>query len=127
MAVKSKNKNIIPLLSFIAEAGILKYIPRSGWLLLGIKQPESVAEHSFRCAIIGYLLACMEESNAEKVLIMTLFNDIHEARITDMHKMAQRYINATVAEDKSFSEQMENLPNKIGTELLGLRAEYKRQ
>ena len=48
------------LLNFIAEAGMLKRVRRSGWSVLGIKDAETVAEHSFRCAVIGYILASME-------------------------------------------------------------------
>ncbi|MEM4702443.1 MAG: HD domain-containing protein, partial [Archaeoglobaceae archaeon] len=36
------------LVKFIHEVGTLKMIPRSGWLKIGIKNPESVAEHCFR-------------------------------------------------------------------------------
>ena len=34
--------------AFLFEMGQLKNQPRSGWQLLGIQRPESVAEHSFR-------------------------------------------------------------------------------
>ncbi|MCS7130781.1 MAG: HD domain-containing protein, partial [Archaeoglobaceae archaeon] len=40
------------LVKFIHEVGSLKLTPRSGWLKIGIEFPESVAEHSFRTAII---------------------------------------------------------------------------
>ena len=39
--------------TFLFEMGHLKNLPRAGWLLLGIPQPESVAEHSFRVAIVA--------------------------------------------------------------------------
>ena len=42
---------------FIEKAERLKLIPRSGWLKIGIKSPESVAEHSFRTALIKFILA----------------------------------------------------------------------
>ena len=61
------------ILDFVAEAGMLKNVSRSGWSVLGIKNMESVAEHSFRCAIIGYLLAHMEDASVDKVVLMALF------------------------------------------------------
>ncbi len=115
------------LLNFIAEAGMLKRVRRSGWWVLGIKDAETVAEHSFRCAVIGYIIACMEKISPYKVLLMTLFNDMHEARINDLHKMSERYIKLRKAEDKAFAEQISSLPKKIKNELSGMRAEYKRQ
>ncbi len=105
------------LLEFIAEAGMLKRVRRSGWWVVGIKNPESVAEHSFRCAVIGYLIAKSEMANAHEVLVMTLFGDMHEARINDQHKMAQRYANFQKAEASAFGEQIALLPKNIKDEL----------
>ena len=45
--------------AFLFEMGHLKHVPRAGWLLLGITQPETVAEHSFRVGIVGITLAAM--------------------------------------------------------------------
>ena len=115
------------LLNFIAEAGMLKRVRRSGWWVLGIKDAETVAEHSFRCAVIGYVIACMEKIPPYKVLLMTLFNDMHEARINDLHKMSERYIKLRKAEDRAFAEQISSLPGNIKNELSGMRKEYKRQ
>ena len=115
------------LLNFIAEAGMLKRVRRSGWWVLGIKDAETVAEHSFRCAVIGYIIACMENASSYKVLVMTLFNDIHEARLNDLHKMASRYIKLDKAEDKAFSEQIKDLPEIIKNELSTMHKEYKKQ
>jgi len=127
MKRKGKKASTKALIDFIAEAGLLKLTRRSGWSILGIDKAESVADHSFRCAVIGFLLAKTEKASAYKVLLMTLFNDIHEARITDLHKMAQRYIDVERAEDTSFDEQMSSLPPEIGKELTQARAEYRKQ
>jgi len=112
------------LLDFFAEAGMLKRINRSGWWVLGIKDPETVAEHSFRCAVIGYALAKLEDISACKVLLMTLFNDIHEARINDLHKMSQRYIDFEKAEEKAFEEQVNLLSGRMREELTEIHKEY---
>jgi len=121
---KKENTN---LLNFIAEAGMLKRVRRSGWWVLGIKDPETVAEHSFRCAVIGYIIARMEDVDPSRVFLMTLFNDIHEARINDQHKMAQRYIEARKAEDTAFREQVKALPKKIKNDLSGMHSEMRKQ
>jgi len=120
-------KDIKKIIQFISEAGMLKNVKRSGWQVLGIKEAESVAEHSFRCAVIGYILAGMEGASCYKVSLLTLFNDIHEARITDLHKMAQRYITIDNAEDRCFIEQVKNLPDKLRKELTTLHEEYRKQ
>ena len=106
---------------------MLKRVQRSGWSVLGIKPTESVADHCFRCAVIAYVLAGMENADSYKVLLMALFNDLQEARITDLHKMAQRYINIQPAEEKSFNEQVNRMPRKIKRELKNSHKENKEQ
>lgn len=121
---EQENRRIVDLIS---EAGVLKRVRRSGWWVLGMKDPETVAEHSFRCTVVGYVLAKMEKVHPYKVLMMTLFNDIHEARINDLHKMGQRYINFKRAEDEAFAEQIEALPEDMNSELAELHNEYRAQ
>ena len=114
-------------LNFFAEAGLLKYIKRSGWWVAGIAEPESVADHSFRCAVIAYYLARLEGADAYRTVIMALFNDIHEARINDLHKMGHYYIDFKNAEKKVFAEQIRALDARVKGELANLRCEYDAQ
>jgi len=119
--VSKKDKKIA---DFLAEAGLLKRVKRSGWWVAGIKDPESVADHCFRCAVIGYILAHLEGADAYKVTVMCLFNDIHEARINDAHKVASRYLNYTQAEQKAYDDQIRDLPEILNKELTRLRKQY---
>ena len=80
------------LADLIYEAGMLKRTPRSGWLTIGVKQPESVAEHVFRATLIGMLLAKLERCDCEKVLKLCIVHDLKESRIGDIHKLAKRYL-----------------------------------
>jgi len=120
-------KENVKLLNFIAEAGMLKRVRRSGWWVLGIKDAETVAEHSFRCAVIVYIIAKRENAAPYKILLMTLFNDMHEARINDLHKISERYIKLRKAEDEAFKEQISFLPKAIKGELSDMNEEYKKQ
>ena len=125
-----KKKKINPrvsALNFFAEAGLLKKVKRSGWWVAGIKDPESVAEHSFRTAIIGLYLADLEGADPFKVATMALFNDIHEARINDLHKMGHYYIDFKDAEKRVFADQMKLLDHKFKVRLEALRREYDHQ
>jgi putative hydrolase of HD superfamily len=116
----TQNKAVVRLL---LEAGLLKNIRRSGWWVVGIRNPESVAEHCFRTALLGYFLAKAEQADPYPVLVMTLCNDLHEARINDLHKMGQRYINFSLAEKKAFNEQIQGLPLELHLELKNFREE----
>ena len=44
------------LTDFLNEVGMLRHTPRSGYAFLGSGR-ETVAEHSHRTAVIGYVLA----------------------------------------------------------------------
>ncbi|MCP4650722.1 MAG: HD domain-containing protein [PVC group bacterium] len=115
------------ILNLFAETGLLKRVKRTGWWVIGIKDPESVAEHSFRCAVIGYVLAKMEKAQVHSATMMCLFNDLHEARTNDHHKMNIRYIDHKKAEDKAFKEQVQSLPKGLKDEMWGWRTEYTGQ
>ncbi len=125
--IKNNPKLDAEILRIFLEAGLLKRIKRSGWWVVGINNPESVADHSFRTGLIGYFLAKKEKADPYPVLLMTLFGDFHEARINDLHKMGQRYIDFSKAENKVFSEQIKGLPQDIFMELKDLREDLIRQ
>jgi len=114
-------------LNFFAEAGLLKRVKRSGWWVAGIENPETVAEHSFRTAVIGFYLAYTEGADPFRVVSMSLFNDIHESRINDLHKMGHYYIDFKDAEKRVFRDQMKELDTKVADALSSLRDEYDRQ
>ncbi len=92
------------IVDFLYQAGSLKDVARSGWKTVGI-EPESVSEHSYRTALIAYVLAKEEGmEDTEKVLLAALLHDIHEARTTDLHLVAKKY--AKVDEDSARSDSM---------------------
>jgi len=113
--------------NLFAEAGLLKRIKRSGGWVAGIKDPESVADHCFRCAVIGYYIAHKEKLDPFKVMAMGLFNDIHEARINDLHKMGHHYIDFKEAEKRVFKDQVADLDGGVKKEMLAFRKEYEEQ
>ncbi len=113
------------IVKFFVELGQLKRVKRSGWWLAGIKNPESVAEHSYRAAIMGKIIAELEGADSTKVMSMVLIHDIPEARINDLHKVGARYIDFQKAEKDSFKEQLDRLPKKIADEFYSLFMEME--
>ncbi len=106
--------------NFLFEVGILKKIPRSGYQFLGTGS-ESVADHSFRVAIIAYLFAKNEpKADTQKVILMSLFHDFHEARTGDHNYVNKRYV--TVNEDKAVSDLAQKLTS--GQEIVSLIDEF---
>ncbi len=119
-------ENIKKIANFLFELGALKHVKRSGWWIINVKDPENVAEHSFRAGVIGYMLAKLEKADINKVAMMCLFNDLHEARLNDLHKVGQRYIDFRKAETKAHKEQTDDL-GEIGKEIFSLHKELKEQ
>ena len=58
-------KTMKALINFLFEVGMLKKTPRTGYQFLGSGQ-ESVAEHSFLTAVLGYLLSRHETDTSER-------------------------------------------------------------
>jgi putative hydrolase of HD superfamily len=80
--------------NFLFEVGMLKRTPRTGFQFLG-SGAESVAEHSFRTAMIGYTLAQLDgQVDVGRVLQLCLFHDIPEARTGDLNYVNKKYVKA---------------------------------
>lgn len=73
------------LIDFFCEIGKLKGMPRRGWVIRDIKNPESIAEHTFRVALVAWLLAENKKSNLniEKIIKMALIHDLCEVYAGD--------------------------------------------
>ena len=110
------------LISYIFEAGMLKRVTRSGWWTENIKNPESVADHSFRTALVAFILAKMEgldDAAANRVCTAAVFHDMHETRLLDLNKITARYIEVTrELELKVENEQVEKFEPKIKKSIL---------
>jgi len=62
--------------AFLIESGHLKRTKRTDWWIAGIRDPESVAEHSYRTGIVAYVLALMEGADANKAAALALFHGL---------------------------------------------------
>ena len=108
------------LINFLFEVGMLKKTPRTGYQFLGSGK-ESVAEHSFRTTIIGYLLSRQEpKADAMKATLMCLFHDLHEARTGDHNYVNKRYVR--IDEEKAVEDLAKGLP--IRDEIVSLTREF---
>lgn len=108
------------LADFLFEVGMLKKTPRTGYQFLGNGR-ETVASHSFRVAIIGFVLARMTPgADADKTVKLGLFHDLAEARTGDHNYVNKRYV--TVDEARAAHDSAANAP--CGPELEALTAEF---
>ncbi|VVC03890.1 HD domain protein [Candidatus Bilamarchaeum dharawalense] len=110
------------LVNYIFETGMLKKVARSGWWTESVKYPETVAEHSFRTAVIAFILAKLEghsDETANRICTASVFHDVHETRILDLNKLVARYIDlGEKLERKVEKEQMAPLPKEVSNAIV---------
>src|SRR3989344_5492127 len=111
------------IINLFFEAGVLTRIKRSGDIRVGNPNPPSVSDHAYRAMLVGYILAKLESVDDSKVLKMLLFRYLPEARIKNLDRIANRYLDVRKAENTAFGEQVSNLPEGCKDELLALKEE----
>lgn len=119
-----KTHPLAGIATFLFEAGHLKHIPRSGWQLLGITQPETVAEHSFRVGLVGIALAALEGADPGRTAALCLMHDVHESRIGDVPSVGRAYVTTAVPEAVT-AHQTSGMPDEIAKVFQELTAEYE--
>lgn len=104
------------------EIGMLSLIPRSGFAFLGSGR-QSVAEHSFRVALVAYTLARLisQPLNIHRLVMMCLFHDLPEARIGDLNYVQKKYVVPHL--DKALEDLMTG--SFLGPEIVALIQEYE--
>jgi putative hydrolases of HD superfamily len=110
--------------AFLFEMGHLKNLPRSGWLLLGIPMPESVAEHSFRVGMIGIVLAAMDGADIGRTAALSIFHDGHETRVGDVPSVGRAYVKTDIPLAVT-TAQVAGMPKPVASALQELTAEFE--
>ena len=70
-------------LIFLIEVQKLKEVPRTGWVLMKVKNPETIAEHIFQAAFSGWLLGREKKLNVERMIKILLAHDLPEVYAGD--------------------------------------------
>ncbi|MEV5412287.1 HD domain-containing protein [Thermopolyspora sp. NPDC052614] len=112
------------LAGLLYEFGLLKRYKRTGWLVAGVSSPESVAEHSFRAAVIAGVLAVLEGADPERAAFMSLFHDTQETRITDIPYIGKRYLKAA-PNTRVTADQVRDVPEAVAGVIRDAVGEYE--
>jgi putative hydrolases of HD superfamily len=134
--------------ALLTHAGALKRLPRKGWIDRGVDQPESVAEHSYRLALMT-LLVGIRDPGIDVCRAMTLalvhdlpeiitgditpFDDRLDDTATDRNSLfrqapefsEQAGVAKTEAERAALSELTANLPDDLTRVLIDAWEEYE--
>ena len=104
------------ILKFLIEIGKLKSMPRRGWVINQIKNPESIADHTFRTALMAWVLSeklgeRKKKLNFERLLKIALIHDLCEVYAGD----ATPYDSILPRNKKALKELMKTWPRFSNT------------
>jgi putative hydrolases of HD superfamily len=114
------------LLEVFLELQVLDRIPRSGYVLRGVADPESITEHCWHVLFMVWTLGAQVPGlDVTRAVEIALVHDLAEVRVGDLPRTASRYFPAgakQAAESAVLAEVLAPLPART----LDLHAEYSR-
>ncbi|MGN5379471.1 HD domain-containing protein [Streptomyces lasalocidi] len=117
-------ENDVRVVDFFYEIGLLKRYKRTGWVIAGVPDPESIADHSHRTAVIASAVAVLDGADPQRAAFLALFHDSQETRTTDIPHLGKRYLKAA-ANTEVTSDQTAALPGPLADVVGGAVAEYE--
>ena len=120
--MKKQNTNYNKIADLFFEIGTLRNMKRMHCQTL-LQANDTIASHSFETAIIGIVLAKMENADENKILKMCLFHDIAEARTGDANFIHSHYVKAD--EEKAIKDQYSGTP--LEKEVIEILNEYNKR
>ncbi|OON18768.1 HD domain protein [Opisthorchis viverrini] len=74
------------VLQFLSMCGRLKHTVRTGWTRYDINQPESVADHMYRMALMATVIPTSDQTgiSVERLIKMTIVHDLAESVVGDI-------------------------------------------
>ena len=119
------DKNLKQILKFIEETEKLKSLMRHSWLSTGRR--ESVAEHSWRVALLAIVLAPEMENKIDigKVVMLLTVHDIAEIYAGDPWAWKGKPKDKKQKEAKGIKKLTSLLPPRQAKEIINLWKEYE--
>lgn len=123
VANQSRRNN--SLLDLLLELQTLDRVPRSGYSLRGVPEPESVSEHTFHTAFLVWALAPeVPELDRTRLMELALVHDLPEVRFGDLPRTAADYLPPG-AKAEAESAAARDLLAPLGERAAALHAEYQ--
>ena len=115
------------LLDLLLEVQTLDRVPRSGYVLRGVAEPESVSEHSWHVVFLvwalGRQVAEEEPLDVHRAIGIALVHDLAEMRVGDLPRTANRYFPEG-AKKAAETAAMEEILAPLPAESRELYADY---
>ncbi|MFC0434533.1 HD family hydrolase [Kutzneria buriramensis] len=107
--------------------GVLKRMRRAGWWHVGVRDPESVAEHSLRVAQLAGLIAAEEGADPARAAFMAIWHDSQETRTGDIPHTAKPYIPSSGDNEAITKDQVARMPEAAAKTVQEAVGEYESQ
>ncbi|MFD9433757.1 HD family hydrolase [Streptomyces sp. NPDC060002] len=114
--------DLSPVAKFLFEAGMLKHTARTGWWMAGVRQPETVAEHSWRTSLIASVIAAMEGADPSRAALLAVWHDTGETRTGDVNHLGKKYTEVEADPRDIAADQVAGMPAAVAeavTEIIG--------
>ncbi|XP_076359872.1 5'-deoxynucleotidase HDDC2 isoform X1 [Tachypleus tridentatus] len=123
----SSTSNVIEFMMFV---GRLKQVQRTGWILRGLKNVESVADHMYRMGIMTLFLDPGKTAgiNKDKCIKMALVHDMAECIVGDITPWCGISKEEKHQQERDAMDKLCKLAgDQTGQEILELWEEYSQQ
>ncbi|MBM3895447.1 MAG: HD domain-containing protein [Thaumarchaeota archaeon] len=111
---------------FFEQAIGLKSIHRKGWTTkVGIKEPESVADHSYSMTVMSLVLAELQTLDVQKVATMSLIHDLAESLVGDYTPDEISLKQKMNLENNAMKEILSDLPATLAKKYEKIWNEYQ--
>lgn len=109
------------------ELGVLKRLRRTGWSHVGVRDAESVADHSLRVAQLASLIAAEEGADPARAALLAIWHDSQETRTGDIPHTARPYLDARIDPETVTADQVAGLPEAAAKAVRETVGEYEAQ
>lgn len=108
---RRKQSDAQKLVRFFVRSGKLKAERRRGWVKkLGLTNPESVADHSYRTALMAMVISDFRGLDTGKAVRLALLHDLPEAVVGDAMPEERSGARKTALETKAMEELLNDVP-----------------
>ena len=90
-----------------------------------LKNPESVADHTYSMAIIGMVLSDSQKYNTERILKMILLHDLAESITGDFTPEQKSKEEKIILENETIEKILKNLPENLQKQYQNIWNEYQ--
>jgi len=148
---KCEKGKMCDILNFVMQTGKLKRLGRTGWILAGVKNPETVAQHTFQMTFLAWFLGEIKGLDTDRIVKIALVHDLCEVYagdqtpydpiiatgIKDVKKLVSKpprvpytqrlewLIGKLNTEWKALSKLTSDLPKELREEMLNLWIDFE--